>query len=255
MPGDGFRPRNCVGCKVNDMFWKYHPCPYVHKLIYTRTNITKLCADIQIHTYIYYIYIPIFSSSSIPTKKGIPPGKTWICWKWRWIFPIGKSSKTGGIYRNHLQLAGTTPPWAPRCFPPRWRHISWPRPRSWHNVWKYEWIMAKTRMWWIRSCRPKKCSLSYLSFSWGGGRKKIGPGFPWSSPGSFSVIPFGLHGETQGTRGFQAFFVAPGCNILWVVACSYVILIFHKKLLIKHQNGMSKPSVWEIGPFWGSSGI
>ena len=53
MPGDGFRPRNCVGCKVNDMFWKYHPCPYVHKLIYTRTNITKLCADIQIHIYIY----------------------------------------------------------------------------------------------------------------------------------------------------------------------------------------------------------
>ena len=80
---------------------------------------------VQIYRYIY-IYIPVFSSSSIPTKKGIPPGKTWICWKWRWIFRIGKSSKTGGIYRNHLQLAGTTPPWAPRCFPPRWRHISWP---------------------------------------------------------------------------------------------------------------------------------
>ena len=96
--------------------------------IYTHKYHKTMCryTDTYIYIYIIYIYIPIFSSSSIPTKKGIPPGKTWICWKWRWIFPIGKSSKTGGIYRNHLQLAGTTPPWAPRCFPPRWRHISWP---------------------------------------------------------------------------------------------------------------------------------
>ena len=203
-----------------------------------------------------YIYIYIFqSSSSIPTKKGIPPGKTWICWKWRWIFRIGKSSKTGGIYRNHLQLAGTTPPWAPRCFPPRWRHISWPG--LGHDI-MYEsmnGIMAKTRMWWIRSCRPKKCSLSYLSFSWGGGRKKLDPDSPDRRQARFRWFHLGSMAKHRALGGFRHCFVAPGCNILWVVACSYVILIFHKKVLIKYQNGMSKPSVWEIGPFWGSSGI
>lgn len=50
MPGDGFRLRNCVGCKVNDMFWKYHPCLYVHKLIYTHAKTSQ--NYVQIYRYI-----------------------------------------------------------------------------------------------------------------------------------------------------------------------------------------------------------
>ena len=204
MPGDGFRPRNCVGCKVNDMFWKYHPCPYVHKLIYTRTNITKLCADIQIHTYIYffYIYIPIFSSSSIPTKKGIPPGKTWICWKWRWIFPIGKSSKTGGIYRNHLQLAGTTPPWAPRCFPPRWRHISWPG--LGHDI-MYE---SMNGSWLRRGCDgfvhvPKNVHCHICHSHGEVGEKKLDPDSPDRRQAHFRWFHLGSMAKHRALGGFR----------------------------------------------------